>query len=100
MRTKNLSSLFTLVAITMMSLTSWAQLSGTYTISSPTTITLSPTSEIINTAPMKLLGKTIAQLRAGFTASNGSMVAVSDDGHKPAYYDGSNWKYVATNGNV
>lgn len=75
-------------------------LSGTYTISSPTTITLSPTSEIINTAPMKLLGKTIAQLRAGFTASNGSMVAVSDDGHKPAYYDGSNWKYVATNGNV
>ncbi len=75
-------------------------LSGTYTISSPTTITLSPTSEIINAAPMKLLGKTIAQLRASFTASNGSMVAVSDSGHKPAYYDGSNWKYVFDNSNV
>ena len=75
-------------------------LSGTYTISSPTTITLSPTSEIINTAPMKLLGKTIAQLQGGFTASNGSMVAVSDSGHKPAYYDGSNWKYVFDNSNV
>jgi len=75
-------------------------LSGTYTISSPTTITLSPTSEIINAAPMKLLGKTIAQLRGGFTASNGSMVAVSDSGHKPAYYDGSNWKYVFDNSNV
>ena len=75
-------------------------LSGTYTISSPTTITLSPTSEIINAAPMKLLGKTIAQLQGGFTASNGSMVAVSDSGHKPAYYDGSNWKYVFDNSNV
>mgnify|MGYP001303017403 FL=1 len=73
---------------------------GTYTISSPTTITLSPTSEIINAAPMKLLGKTIAQLQGGFTASNGSMVAVSDSGHKPAYYDGSNWKYVFDNSNV
>ncbi len=75
-------------------------LSGTYTISSPTTITLSPTSEIINAAPMKLLGKTIAQLQGGFTASNGSMVAVSNSGHKPAYYDGSNWKYVFDNSNV
>ena len=75
-------------------------LTGTYTISSPTTITLSPTSEIINTAPMKLLGKTIAQLQGGFTASNGSMVAVSNSGHKPAYYDGSNWKYVFDNSNV
>ena len=77
-----------------------SSLVGTYTISSPTTITLSPTSEIINAAPMKLLGKTIAQLRASFTASNGSMVAVSDSGHKPAYYDGSNWKYVFDNSNV
>ena len=77
-----------------------SSLVGTYTISSPTTITLSPTSEIINTAPMKLLGKTIAQLQGGFTASNGSMVAVSNSGHKPAYYDGSNWKYVFDNSNV
>jgi len=49
---------------------------------------------------MKLLGKTIAQLQGGFTASNGSMVAVSNSDHKPAYYDGSNWKYVFDNSNV
>ena len=75
-------------------------LSGTYTISSPTTITLSPTSEIINAAPMKLLGKTIAQLRGGFTASAGSMVAVSDNNYRPAYFDSSAWKYVHDNSSV
>ncbi len=75
-------------------------LSGTYTISSPTTITLSPTSEIINAAPMKLLGKTIAQLRGGFTASAGSMVAVSDNSYRPAYFDSSAWKYVHDNSSV
>ncbi len=75
-------------------------LSGTYTISSPTTITLSPTSEIINAAPMKLLGKTIAQLRGGFTASAGSIVAVSDNSYRPAYFDSSAWKYVHDNSSV
>jgi len=77
-----------------------SSLSGTYTISSPTTITLSPTSEIINAAPMKLLGKTIAQLRGGFTASAGSMVAVSDNSYRPAYFDSSAWKYVHDNSSV
>jgi hypothetical protein len=28
------------------------------------------------------------------------MVAVSDNSSKPAYYDGSNWRYVATDGAV
>ena len=77
-----------------------SSLSGTYTISSPTTITLSPTSEIINAAPMKLLGKTIAQLRGGFTASAGSIVAVSDNSYRPAYFDSSAWKYVHDNSSV
>ncbi len=74
-------------------------LTGTYTISSPTTITLDPVSEVILDAPIKLLGKTATQL-ATFTASAGTMVAVSDNSSKPAYYDGSNWRYVATDGAV
>ena len=76
-----------------------SNLVGTYTISSPTTITLDPVSEVILDAPIKLLGKTAAQL-ATFTASAGTIVAVSDNSYKPAYYDGSNWKYVATDGGV
>ena len=76
-----------------------SSLAGTYTISSPTTITLDPVSEVILDAPIKLLGKTAAQL-ATFTASAGTMVAVSDNSYKPAYYDGSNWRYVSDNGAV
>ena len=49
---------------------------------------------------MKLLGKTIAQLRGGFTASAGSMVAVSDNNYRPAYFDSSAWKYVHDNSSV
>ena len=86
-------------ALEVNSLSAPTSLSGTYTISSPTTITLSPTSEIINLAPMKLLHKTVTQLQT-FVASAGSIVAVSDAQYKPAYYDGSNWKYVGTDGNV
>ena len=74
-------------------------LAGTYTISSPTTITLDPVSEVILDAPIKLLGKTATQL-ATFTASAGTMVAVSDNSSKPAYYDGSNWRYVSDNSGV
>ena len=78
-------------------------LSGTFTISSPTTITLNAASgagEVISEVPFRLMPKTVAQLQGGFTASTGSMVSVSDNGYKPAYYNGSNWKYVATDGNV
>ena len=53
-----------------------------------------------NAAPMKLLGKTIAQLRGGFTASAGSIVAVSDNSYRPAYFDSSAWKYVHDNSSV
>ena len=62
-----------------------SSLVGTYTISSPTTITLDPLSEVQLDAPIKLQHKTAAQL-ASFVASAGSMVAVSDNGYKPAYY--------------
>ena len=76
-----------------------SSLVGTYTISSPTTITLDPTSEVQLDAPIKLQSKTTAQL-ASFVASAGSMVAVSDNSYKPAYYNGSVWKYVGDDSNV
>ena len=78
-------------------------LSGTFNITSPTTITMNAASgagEVKSEVPFRLMPKTQAQLQGGFTASSGSMVAVSDNGYKPAYYDGSNWKYVATDVNV
>jgi len=70
-------------------------LTGTYTISSPTTITLDPTDEIINDAPMKLVNKTVAQL-GSLTASTGSMVFCTNEsgGAVPCFYDGSNWRRV------
>ena len=76
-----------------------SSLVGTYTISSPTTITLDPTSEVQVDAPMKLQGKTVAELQS-FVASAGSIVAVSDNSYKPAYYNGSVWKYVGDDSNV
>ena len=69
---------------------------STYTISSPTTITLDPTSEIINDAPMKLKGYTVSQL-GSLTASAGAMVYCTDEtgGSIPAFYDGTNWRRVS-----
>ena len=71
-------------------------LTGTYTISSPTTITLDPTSEIINDAPMKLKGYTVAQL-GSLTSSACAMVYCTDEtgGSIPAFYDGTNWRRVS-----
>lgn len=70
-------------------------LSGTYSITSPTTITLDPTDEIINDAPMKLLSRTVSQL-SSLVASAGSMVYCTDEtgGAVPCFYDGSNWRRV------
>ena len=68
---------------------------GTYTITSPTTITLSPTDEIINTAPMRLVNKTVLQLST-LVSSVGSMVFCTNEsgGSVPAFYDGTNWRRV------
>ena len=72
-------------------------MSGTYTIASPTTITLDPVTEVILDAPMKLKSYTAASLP---TASAGSVASVSDQGYKPAYYDGSDWRYFHDNSTV
>ena len=71
-------------------------MTGTYTISSPTTITLDPTNEIINDAPMKLKGYTVTQL-GSLTSSAGAMVYCTDEsgGSIPAFYDGTNWRRVS-----
>ena len=70
-----------------------SNLVGTYTISSPTTITLDPVDEIINDAPMKLVNKTVAQLNA-ITSSVGSVAYCTNQstGAEPCYFDGSDWR--------
>jgi hypothetical protein len=69
---------------------------GTYTISSPTTITLDPVDEIINDAPMKLVSKTVTQLST-LVSSVGAMVFCTNEsgGAIPAFYDGTNWRRVS-----
>lgn len=66
---------------------------GTYTISSPTTITLAPTDSIINSAPMLLMSRTVAQL-SSLTVSAGAVVYCTNasTGAEPVFYDGTNWR--------
>jgi len=68
---------------------------GTYTITSPTTITLSPVDEILNTAPMRFFNRTVAQLST-LVSSIGAMVFCTNEagGAVPAFYDGTNWRRV------
>ena len=65
------------------------------TISSAAAITLSPTTQILNNAPMRLMSRTVAQLSA-LTATAGAIVYVSDEtgGGVVAFYDGTNWRRV------
>lgn len=72
-----------------------SDLVGTYTISSPTTITLDPTDEILNAAPMRLLNKTSSEL-GSLVASVGSMVFCTNasGGSVPVFYDGTYWRKV------
>ena len=88
----------TVVNLIASSISPPSTLSGTYSITSPTTLTLDPTDEIINDAPMKLKGYASGSVPG--TASAGSMIAISNQGYKPAYYDGSAWRYVHDNSAV
>lgn len=81
-------------AIESNSIAAPASLVGTYTLVSPTTITLDPVDEIINDAPMKLVSKTNAEL-ASLVSSTGAVVYNSDEG-KSYYYTGSTWAAVDT----
>lgn len=70
-----------------------SDLVGTYTISSPTTITLDPTDEIINAAPMRLVNRTVVAL-GNLTASLGSIAYCTNasGGGVPVFYDGTYWR--------
>ena len=76
-----------------------SNLVGTYSITSPTTITLNAASgagEVKSDVPFRLLSKTVSELNT-FVASAGSMVYCTDEtgGAIPAFYDGSNWRRVS-----
>lgn len=71
---------------------------GTYTLSSPTTITLDPVDEIINDAPMKLVSKTDTEL-SSLVSSVGSVVWNSTQS-KMYYYNGATWGPVDTDTNT
>jgi hypothetical protein len=91
-----LTETLTVTAVRAETIEAPEDLVGTYTISSPTTITLDPTDEIINTAPMKLVGKTVTDLST-LVSSVGSMVFCTNEsgGAIPAFYDGTNWRRVS-----
>jgi hypothetical protein len=68
---------------------------STPTVSSATNVTLSPATQILNDAPMRLMSRTVAQL-AALTATAGAIVYVSDEtgGAVVAFYDGTDWRRV------
>ncbi len=72
---------------------------GSYTITSPTTITLDPEDSIITDAPIVLKSYASGSLPTG---DAGAMISISNNGNKPAYYDGTanEWKYVFDNSSV
>lgn len=81
-------------AIESNSIAAPTSLTGTYSLVSPTTITLDPVDEIINDAPMKLVSKTNAELST-LVSSTGAVVFNSDAG-KAFYYTGSAWAAIDT----
>ncbi len=89
------TEVLTVTAIETDSIQAPSTLTGTYTITSPTTITLDPVDEIINDAPMRLKSYTVTQL-GSLVASAGSMAYCSDEtgGAVPVFYDGTNWRRV------
>lgn len=67
-------------------------------ISSSASITLSPTNEVVSTAPIALASKTVTDL-ASLPATAGSIVYCSNETGGPtlAFYDGVNWRRVSDN---
>lgn len=65
---------------------------GTYTLVSPTTITLDPVDEILNDAPMRLVAKSNTDLGT-LVSSTGAVVYNSDELY-PYFYNGSTWSVM------
>jgi plastocyanin len=87
------SETLTVTAVKTGSIEAPEDLVGTYTINSPTTITLNPVSETINTAPIKLVNKTSSQLST-LVASVGAIVWNSTES-LVSVYDGENWVTIS-----
>ena len=85
----------TVTAVETDSINAPSSLTGTYSLTSPTTITLDPVDEIINDAPMKLVSKTVLELST-LVSSAGSIVYCTDETGGPvlAFYDGTDWRRV------
>lgn len=83
------SQTLTVTAVETGSLQAPANLTGTYSIVSPTTITLNATDEILNSAPIRLVNKTSSQLST-LVSSVGSVVWNSTDS-VVSVYNGSTW---------
>jgi hypothetical protein len=70
-----------------------SSLVGTYTISSPTTISLSPTTEILNNAPVRLYARTAVQL-SSLVSSTGALTWDSTNSQVKVN-NGSTWVNVS-----
>ena len=91
----NISGTLTVNTVVANTISAPSSTTGTYTISSPTTITLSPASEVLNTAAFTLYSRTVSQL-SSLTASIGAMVYCTNEtgGAVPVFFDGTNWRRV------
>ena len=70
-----------------------SSLVGTYTIASPTTITLDPVNEIINDAPMKLVNRTVSQLSSTVSSVGAIAFCTNESGGAvPVFFDGTDWR--------
>jgi plastocyanin len=72
---------------------------GTFTISSPTTLTLDAETEVIANSPIKLYTTTLANL-SSVAASAGAIIYVSDApiGSQLYYYNGTQWVEIEGTG--
>jgi hypothetical protein len=72
-----------------------SSLVGTYTITSPTTITLNPVTEILNNQPMRLVNRTVSQLQSTVVSIGSTAFCTNESGGSvPVFYDGTNWRRV------
>ena len=72
-----------------------ATITGTWTLSSPTSLTLDAGTEVKVDAPVRHVVKALTDL-GSLTVTTGAIVLVSDANYAQFMYDGSNWKPVAT----
>jgi len=72
-----------------------ATITGTWTLASPTTLTLDAGTEIKAEAPFRHVVKSFNDL-GSLTVSTGTVVLVMDANYHQFMYDGSAWKPVAT----